>query len=131
MGMGYGANNVMIVREKKMKEMQLPEYNKFMEWFDDEDENEDELSFDEIASSLAYEDTIPDNILKLYIELQKAFESKVGLSLSLGYHDRDNAGDRYDDVDGGFWCLDGVFVLSEAAKKFKGNFEAAYFVTFG
>jgi hypothetical protein len=42
-----------------------------------------------------------------------------GLTLELGYHDRENDGCRGDDVDGTFWEVGGVWKLSPAAKKLK------------
>ena len=54
-----------------------------------------------------------------------------GWSWSPRFHNADNDGDRYDDVSGGFFHVDGVYRLTPAGKKFAGKIERKFFVTFG
>jgi hypothetical protein len=55
----------------------------------------------------------------------------VGLSLAARFHNADNDGDRYDDVSGGFFHVDGVYQLTPAGRKFAGKIERKFYVTFG
>ena len=64
-------------------------------------------------------------------KLARAFKRKYGLVLTLCYHDPDD-GDRYDEVSGAYWDMDGLYVLSKGARKLgKGNFERKFFTHFG
>ena len=65
--------------------------------------------------------------------LRGAFGKRFsGLTLSLEYHDQENQGDRYDEVDGAYWAIDGLYVLSKGARKLGAkNFERKFFVNYG
>jgi hypothetical protein len=54
----------------------------------------------------------------------------AGLELSPDYHNPEN-GDRYDEVEGGFFHVEGVYQLSPAGKKYGDRIERASFVVFG
>ena len=71
----------------------------------------------------AYEDQAVQEISAAFEALQAAFAkaTAVGtshLDLAIGYHGEDD-GDRYDDVRGVFWAVDGMQQLSPAGEKFK------------
>jgi hypothetical protein len=54
--------------------------------------------------------------------------------MGLGFHDKDEQGDRYDDVNGYYWWVDNVYQKTPQAKKFEklGHaIERKFFVTFG
>ena len=53
------------------------------------------------------------------------------LELSIGYHDAAQDGDRYDEVNGVFWAVDGLYQLSPAGRKFGTKVRRKFFVTFG
>jgi hypothetical protein len=55
----------------------------------------------------------------------------AGLELVPRFHNADNDGDRYDDVSGGFFHVDGVYQLTPAGRKFAGKIERKFYVTFG
>jgi hypothetical protein len=65
--------------------------------------------------------------------LNKEFNNRFdGLSLELCYHDQDNLGDCYDDVNGAFFHVEGLYVLSPGAEKLgKGNWERKHYVQYG
>jgi len=46
---------------------------------------------------------------KLFLQAKDAFEKETGLILWLGYHDKFNRGDRFDDVDGGYLYVEGAY----------------------
>lgn len=70
-----------------------------------------------------------------YQSVVKGFEAVTGLELVLGFHDSNNEGSAYDDVNGAFWCLGGVFEYTPAAKKFlekhPNGIQGSLYVTFG
>ena|SRR3990167_4860505 len=54
-----------------------------------------------------------------YIALKTAFQKKTGLSLTLSWHDSDNDGQKYDEVDGEFWSVENVYDYTPAGKKYR------------
>lgn len=66
-------------------------------------------------------------------DLCRAFDWKYeGLQLYISYHDAENSGDRYDEVNGAYWGINGAYVLSEGAKELgASNFDRLFFVSFG
>jgi hypothetical protein len=64
--------------------------------------------------------------------LQEAFKKKSGgLDLALGFHDSDDRGDRYDEVNGLYWWVDGMYQLTAAGKRFRKDVTRKFFVQFG
>jgi hypothetical protein len=64
--------------------------------------------------------------------LSTAFTSTTkGLVLEVRFHDADNDGDRYDDVSGGFFHVEGLYQLTSAGKNFADKIERKFYVTFG
>ena len=53
------------------------------------------------------------------------------LDLFIGYHSAQDEGDRYDEVDGAFWAVAGLYQLSPAGQKLGNKMERRSFVTFG
>ena len=122
---------VALVAEKELAEL--------MKWFefDVKDIGEKpELDFDDFArdamyGELSYGDDRDETVVKAYHKLQKAFKKATGLSLNLNYHDGENCGSSYDDVDGIYWSVDGVYVLSPAGKKYNKYINRSFFTMFG
>lgn len=54
-----------------------------------------------------------------------------GLELSIGYHNSSQYGDRYDDVDGIFWSVEGVYQYTEAGERYKDKISRSLYVTYG
>ena len=67
-------------------------------------------------------------IKELIEELVDAFVRKTNLTLSLRYHEWQ---DRGDDVDGAFWEVDNVYILSCAGEKYKDKIERKFWTVFG
>jgi hypothetical protein len=64
-------------------------------------------------------------------KLSDAFtQATTGLTLAPGYHSTE-VGDRYDDVQGGYFYLEGVYQLTPAGKKYADKIERKFFVTLG
>ena len=100
----------------------------------------------ELTSTLSYGSEESDKeaavlLSTLLMKLKKAFRKatlvkragrkRAGLELGLGYHDQENNGDRYDEIAGTFWYVDGAYDLTPAGAKFKKLFERKTFVELG
>lgn len=130
MGMGYAANFVETIEQNFVKETCPKEFQKFVNEFD-KDEN---ITLEEFARNASQDENDHDTkAFKAFDKLTKAFKDKVGLDLYLGYHDQENDGDRYDDVNGVYWYLDfnEVYKLTPAAKKIADKISRQFFVNFG
>ena len=125
MGMGYGANYADVIEQAEVKEICPAEYDEFVGLLDEE------YTFDTFASEYDVTDDVPEAIEKAFYLLQVAFEQNTGLGLSIGFHSSDDSGDRYDDVNGGYFSVDGMYELSEAGKRIGDKVQRKHWVTFG
>lgn len=122
MGMGYGACFEWVVSEESVKQVCEEEYRELSEVLD-----KFEVSFDELASSICYQSEIEaeeeevDEIFFSFDQLVKRFKEKTDLTLHLGYHDSNDNGDRYDELDGYFFTVNfsEIYELTPVAKKAK------------
>jgi len=67
----------------------------------------------------------------LYETIQKEFRNKTNLELFLNYHNSDEYGSTYDDVNGYFWEIGGAYTHSPAGKKLKYKLKNISFVVQG
>lgn len=127
MGMGYSANCCDVVRAEFIKKIVPTEWNTL-----DTLLKEKNMTWDELASvlNILFEDLDTD-IQEAYDNLVHRFEDTTNLSLALLYHNSNDSGDRYDEVDGHFWGVDGTRQFSEAGLKYSGEIERKYWVTYG
>ena len=100
--------------------------------------NESDLgSIEEFARSVEQDDeALDDIVIEAWNNLTTSFNLKTGLDLGIGYHDCDNGGDCYDEVDGAYFFVDGCYVKSPAMYEFEkkygvGVIEHRSFVQFG
>jgi hypothetical protein len=56
-------------------------------------------------------------ILDCFETLAEMFEAGTGLELCLGFHDSEMDGSGYDQVDGIYWAVGGMYELTPAGKK--------------
>jgi len=125
MSMGYAANFADVIEQDFVKKQCPQEFENFIQALD---KNED-ITVESFAQNAQdFDEKSKEG--KTYIELCEAFEKKTGLSLYISYHDPDN-GDRYDDVNGILWCVDGVYQLTKAGKKHQKQIERKFWVSFG
>lgn len=71
-------------------------------------------------------------------ELANKFKELTGIEIALSYHDKENVGDRYDEVDGWYWeaYFSSLFQDTPAFKKLKEMYGEEslgreFYVTFG
>ena len=65
-----------------------------------------------------------------YENLEAACEAETGVVPHLGYHSVDDEGDCYDEIDGEYWHMEGVWQKTPAGEKYEKDIERKFFVTF-
>jgi hypothetical protein len=130
MGMGYFSNHATTIEPEDIRKLCSETFEAFTESI-----KKHEVDIGEVAQMFKFDDfeDFKKEIADNYKAFQKDFNEKTELKISIDYHACDDEGSRYDDLDGVFWRLDGVYVLSDAAKRLKDKAtitDAAY-VVFG
>lgn len=136
MSSGHAANRITVISQDNLSTLCPQTFYKFFETIallnlDEQDtflflNDEVELSEEDGASILG----------RVWEELQADFAEKTKmpngkhLDLYCGYHDPDN-GDIYDDIEGAFFSVDGVYERSQAGEVFQGILTDVSFVTYG
>ena len=128
MGMGYGANFTEIVEQATVEEICPVEFANLQKAIE---KSEDINSMEELAQGLYNGDDPTGEVEEAYEALCKAFEDATELPLGLDYHDSDDRGGCYDDVNGLFWWVNNVYEMTPAAKKLENKIKRKFFVTFG
>lgn len=124
MGMGHSACYGDVILTEKVKSTCPKEYAALEAVL-----MERNSTIDDFAAEIRFE-TPAVELQKVYEAIQLAFEKEYpGLELNLNYHDQESDGDRYDDVDGAFWEVSGLYTLTESAKKLgQGNWARCLWV---
>jgi hypothetical protein len=129
MPMGYGSNYADVIDEKDVRKLCPKEYKEFEKAIEEADE-----TLESVAQEVGTEDVWENDehpITKAFDNLQTAFEEKTDLTLYLSYHNADDDGSCYDDINGAYFCVDGMYELTPAGKKFNKIVQKKMFVTFG
>jgi len=138
---GYSANHAWVIKWDKVKELIPNETKQLEEILEtiDSDINDFCRNYDwgilenfisEIEDDKKAEEIL-DKIQEIWNDLKEKFHEVTGLELDVNYHDQEDEGDIYDDVDGGFFTVDGVTQLTEAGKKYEKDLTESYWVNFG
>jgi hypothetical protein len=130
MGMGYGAAYADVVEEKFIEKTCPKELMTFLNAVEDNDN----VVLENVAKDLQFNEDngyVTPKIKKAYKALVAAFNKKTGLSLGIGFHDSDENGDRYDEINGVYWSVGGVWQLTPAGKKHESHITRSFFVNFG
>jgi len=127
MGMGYAGAYADVIEDTSIKKLCKNEFEIFMGCIDS-----GEINLEEFARNAEFNlKDYSKDLVKAYMNLCLAFEKATGLTLGLAYHDSESEGDRYDDVDGIYWHVDGMYQLTPAGKKMKKYIKRKNFVQFG
>lgn len=130
MSMGSMANFAETVEQDFVKKTCPKEFNALIEAVDkDEDISIEALAIDIEDSPAEFN----KEIRKAYKALKSAFKKKIGIDIRIAFHDSDDNGDIYDDINGVFWVLDfsSVYQMTPAAKKIKDKIKRAFYVVWG
>jgi len=77
-------------------------------------------SIEEFARCVEQGDEIEDgDVIEAWNNLKTSFFLKTGLDLGIGYHDSDNSGDCYDEVNGVYFFVEGCYQKSPAMEQFE------------
>jgi len=148
MGMGYGGGFAVVIDEKdvaKTTRKEFQAYQNAAKVFTDTDGDlgnfARDVDFgqpgDSVDAGIPAQVEAHKKLLAAYDALQKAFKRKTGITLYVGYHNADEEGDRYDEVDGLFWALEfsDCYPASKEFKKLrkgcKEECEIKHYVTLG
>lgn len=153
MGMGYAPVITWIINEADLAKFLPDQFSRFdaiRKQLDDLDVYHDiatQFIVDETDSEELLFHVGPDgpvdgelvrSLVTAYNELCAAFATatqvdKSFLTVSLNYHDSTAEGDRYDDVDGFFWEVDGCMKYTPAMERFRSSLliQRAGFVQYG
>lgn len=129
MGMGYCSAFADTMKPEDVQKLCPKEYKALIKALDTSEDGE---TLDSFAQEATFNEELDDGKSAVaYKALCAAFEKKTGLGLGVGYHDSQDEGSRYDDVDGAYWWLDGVMQYSPAGNKLKELISRQFWVTFG
>lgn len=118
MGMGYGANMELVIGLGSLESIVPNEMKALLDLIDSAG-----CSLDSLATSIFYDDVMEDvteeedkNIQEAFTTMTDAFKSRTGIDVSLGFHDSDSEGSRYDEVDGAYFALKWSDVYEETVQ---------------
>ena len=146
MGMGYCGNFAVVISSESVASVVGEElYKPFLEVLkkisDEYKISEGDLVYNlEQGEDCADGDReISDKWNSILCEIEDKFLEQTGMSLSRCYHNSDENGSRYDDVDGPYWeiSFEDAYVPSESLLKLNSKLESGqktkicHFVTFG
>jgi len=140
MGMGYGSNFAEVITDKALSKIVPDEIKKFQDFLD-----KHETTLDSFGMTIDREIDMMDDaneegkkeIKSAWESLVKVFNESTKLELNIGYHSCDDEGDRYDEVDGAYFYVSGMYQLSPEGKELQEKLggelavERRFFVTFG
>ena len=129
MGMGYSASAGYTLSIENIKKL-LPEQYKELEKCIEEEEQDIESFF------MYYQDFEGEKSLEALEKLCKSFEELTTvrnecLTIEPFFHDSDNEGDRYDDINGAFFIVGNVLKPTAPYLKFTEYIEHSSWVSFG
>ena len=128
MSMGYMGTYIDSVDTAFVRTQCTREYDKFQKAIDDDGD----WDFHSVACVIGSGgDDLPEPIERAFIALCTKFTQKTKLTLSLGYHDPQDDGDRDDEVEGAYWEVAGVWQLTPSGKKYQKYITRKTFVVFG
>ena len=140
MSMGFAAGYAEVFPTEKLKELCLHEYNAFVqasiidaegELLPEDERDDDEDYLGEQADYLQYkggERDVSEEVREAWETLCRKFNERTGLTLHIGVHDSEDNGSQYDELNGVYFCVDGMYQLSPAGELWKAFVKRKHFV---
>ena len=128
MGMGHAAAYADVIEQDSVKKICPVSYSEFLDALGGDDCDIEEFAMEYQFDSA--EDFAP-TAFETFGILQANFECDTGLGLGIAHHQSDECGDRYDEVDGTYFYVNGMYELSEGGKKLENLVQRKTFVQFG
>lgn len=117
MSMGAAANVAWVIKESAVKKFCSKELKFFMGLVDGCELNLEEFAKNAECNDLSGYDK---DLIEAYKNLCSVFKNKTGIAIGLAYHNHEDEGDIYDQVDGIFWyVIGGLYQLTPSGKKMK------------
>lgn len=123
MGMGYGSNYADIISSEYVAIFCSDEHRQFMMAL-----SKHEVDFNTFCQE---SEEMEKEIIDAFTKMQEAFNVATGLDLETGYHSSEDTGDKYDEVDGGYYSVDGMYEMTQAGKNIGEMVKRKFWVTFG
>lgn len=149
MGMGYGANYADVVADKTVQKIVgkklLDDFMKKYEALDCTDlsafDITDTLNYTAVmAPDKKFNDDTPERVAlrKAWLAVHDKFKEQTDVDLLVEFHSQEDEGDRYDEVDGLYFCISQVdlYQPTPAYQKMMDKFgedvvERKFYVSFG
>lgn len=136
MPMGYGAVFAVNVKIEDLEKLNMPTYQAFIEKLKAEGSNLDEYAHClRHETEEKYEGKDIKGIHQAFEDFRNAFEERFNMEIFLEYHNKDEEGSVYDEVDGGYFALNfkQTYRLTKEAENLQKElpFEIVQYVTFG
>jgi hypothetical protein len=131
MGMGYAASYADVISFEDIKKIVGEPAEEFEALLNSNDEQTpDDFCYDAQHGL----DEVSEDVAAAWHNVSLAFRNITGASVFPGYHS-DEDGDRYDELDGSYFSVDGIYQVSPAGEKIReltGNVpQRLNFVCFG
>jgi len=137
MSMGYSANYADVIEEKEFEK--FPKVWEALQTLKNELKKHN-IPYDRFAQYIKYSESfitddkeVEKQINVLYETVRREFMIYTNVSVNIDYHNSAEYGDKYDDVDGVFWWVSGIYMLTKegAALTRKASINRCTWVTFG
>ena len=138
MSMGYGAVNAILIEEGELEKLNFETYKEFRLVQDKLDLNDCELytiindygvehhEYIDLDVDDRDKEIVARNLVHYWDAFREEFKKKTGVSIYLNYHDSEDFGSNYDDINGLHFTLEfsDLYEKTEANKKLS---EKVYF----
>ena len=144
MSMGYSANYADVIKTETLATIVgdkalVDDFVQKYEKYEPDNDGMDYLDLNDTLNDGKVGKDDSEELVDLYnawVRLAGSFKKETGLELFVDYHSREDEGDRYDDVDGMFISVCGLYQPTEKYKKLKTKFgddvvERKFYVSFG
>lgn len=144
MSMGYSANYADVIKTETLATIVgdkalVDDFVQKYEKYEPDNDGMDYLDLNDTLNDGKVGKDDSEELVDLYnawVRLAGSFKKETGLELFVDYHSREDEGDRYDDVDGMFISVCGLYQPTEKYKKLKEKFgddvvERKFYVSFG
>lgn len=144
MSMGYCANYADVIKNETLATIVgdkalVDDFVQKYEKYEPDNDGMDYLDLNDTLNDGKLGKDDSEELVDLYnawVRLAGSFKKETGLDLFVDYHSRDDEGDRYDEVDGMFISVCGLYQPTAKYKKLKAKFgddvvERKFYVSFG